>query len=64
MAIDRFSKNCLLKFELELPVSRAIDLYELIGSFYADRNLIVINKVLQYLRKAFEMRRIHSHYDD
>ena len=56
-------EKLFLKFELQLPVSRAIDLYELIGSFYVDRSRYDIEKVLHYWKKAVEMRRIHSHFD-
>ena len=46
------------------PIQRSIEMNELLGSFYANRVPISIENVLHYWRKAVEMRRMHSHFDD
>ena len=55
--------NKLLR-KFNFPVRRSIEMYELLGSFYATRVPIAIEKVLHYWRKAVEKRKRHSHFDD
>ena len=52
-----------LLLEFKPPIRRSIDMYELIGSFYAHRSPIDIEKVLLHWKKAVEMRRMHSYFD-